>query len=218
MRWPIQHLSTAGKLIVVGGQRDSLTFFTYNTIDRKFEMKNSDSKQRLTMTSLAVNERLAMGTDKSGEIFGLQQRESSILHALETVFTFKTGEIITQLKPGSLEFTAESLVNDEIPLKIVEATEELQLATLSENPNTSTKMTQLFFGSLWAFLLMSKSVFQPLELLQRIIQSHSKMKPLLGNDHFFFRSGDNPTHGVIDGDFVAQFLDLEFDDQKDIMT
>lgn len=74
MRWEIRSVSTFENRIVVGCQRDSLSFFDYDALNKKFEYLGSDQCSRLVNDSMIVSPQFAVGTDKAGNFFGLSCR------------------------------------------------------------------------------------------------------------------------------------------------
>ncbi|KAJ3122038.1 hypothetical protein HK098_003168, partial [Nowakowskiella sp. JEL0407] len=207
MRWPIHYLSTSGSLIVVGGQRESIIFYTYNTFMRRFELIKSDPIQRLTMSCLAVSEYVAVGSDKAGNVFGLVHDPKSKLGSLIPAFQFNAHEIITQLQLGNVIFSPQ--------LEPIES----GWNPVSDDSNVTGQAVygSTLLGSVWVLLRLNEVDYKRMKLVQDILQRVDKTKPILGNSLSEFRSNDgSPLLNFIDGEFVSQFLSLSREDKEEI--
>ncbi|KAI8800279.1 mono-functional DNA-alkylating methyl methanesulfonate N-term-domain-containing protein [Cladochytrium replicatum] len=270
VRWPIQSLSTFGPRIVVGGQKESLTFYSYDPRQRKFELLKSDRHPRLTLDTLAIDQSTAMGTDKLGGVFALSLGSPFNTEiCLESVFAINLGEVITRLHFGCMVQKSEiekddgvrDLIAEETLISDLASTDiaddiQLDLGWSSPQPSSISNLSALasssdaigfgdsltanipltwariregvqntrsarssnsahsvvygtsMLGSIYAFLRIPVRLFERLLLLQSILALHPVTKPLLGNDHYEFRSKYFPMHGVVDGEMVTQFVEL----------
>eukprot|EP00742_Colponemidia_sp_Colp-10_P013080 GILJ01014752.1.p1 GENE.GILJ01014752.1~~GILJ01014752.1.p1 ORF type:complete len:1187 (+),score=193.24 GILJ01014752.1:90-3563(+) len=194
--------SKAGR-ILIGDQRDSIQF--WNHVDSEFHLNYADSRPRLLCDGLLLDEDVAVGCDKFGSFFSLRYRDHESLTPEITVPTdcyFSLRETVTHLRRGSLVYRGS---RQDIHGKPKSSAEIVLAPTL--------------LGSVIALLKLDPSEnLTVLTALQECLAVQNSTQPLLGNDLKTYRSELQPMTGVVDGDFVSQFLDVTQGEQIQIVS
>ncbi|KAJ3009933.1 hypothetical protein HKX48_007668, partial [Thoreauomyces humboldtii] len=69
-RWPIQCISVAGNRVIMGGQKESVSFWNYDPESRSFSFDQSDRYARPIADCIAADDDVAIASDKCGNLFG----------------------------------------------------------------------------------------------------------------------------------------------------
>ncbi|KAI8817058.1 mono-functional DNA-alkylating methyl methanesulfonate N-term-domain-containing protein [Fimicolochytrium jonesii] len=103
-RWPIQSIGVYGTRVVMGGQRESVSYWDYDLATKKFTFLKSDRYSRPIADCLPFSDSLTMATDKCGTLvcFSSGSNSAATERTLDTVFSFYLGETIPKLHMGSL--------------------------------------------------------------------------------------------------------------------
>ncbi|KAJ3295779.1 Transcription initiation factor TFIID subunit 5 [Borealophlyctis nickersoniae] len=198
LRWPIYSLSTHGNRIAVGGERESVSFYTYNMATKKFEFLKSDRYSRLTADCLAIDENTAIGTDKFGNIFGLVTEEPGGLeHTMNTPFTFHLGEAVMRLRLGSLVYRPTT---DTEP---------------AESPSAIAHANRIFRDE--SGLDLGWDLDESGGALDIMGISRSRSGAPIASRVIIPALGAGDPRGYIDGELVSQFLDLQ-EESQDYVT
>ncbi|CAG8509543.1 1079_t:CDS:10, partial [Scutellospora calospora] len=189
---------------------------TLNLLRHYFEEKK-ERLTRLISDSIMLNENLAVGADKCGNIFGLlyNQDDSSIEPCLEPVFSFHEAEIVSRLRVGYLGYRTETMN------KLVETSSDHH-SEAKEVPDdlgwdmnhelshpVATIVGCSLLGSVFLFMRISIKSYRLMSVLQSILEKWPSTRPC--NNNIRFRSDSNntsPINVIIDGDMVSQFLRL----------
>ncbi|KNC95927.1 uncharacterized protein SPPG_08681 [Spizellomyces punctatus DAOM BR117] len=103
LRWPIQCIDVHGTRVIVGGQKESVSFYSYNVQTKTFEFLKSDRYGRPTAACLAIDDTTAVATDKCGNIVGFSAGDyTGLERTLDTTFSFHLGEAVMRLQLGSI--------------------------------------------------------------------------------------------------------------------
>ncbi|KAI9347987.1 mono-functional DNA-alkylating methyl methanesulfonate N-term-domain-containing protein [Zopfochytrium polystomum] len=242
LRWPILSLSASGQNVFIGGKRDSISLYVYDTQSKEFVFQMSDSVQRVTGDCLAINDSLTLASDRSGNVFGLRnllypaplRRADPLEHQFGTQFCVNLGENILRLKSGCVEHqrsveplfaTWEADASTE-SREILDAgwgtlpAESSKQADGAKSTEDGPRRHVVVYGcgvsgSIFAFHRITKASFARLRLVQDFLASHPSTRPLLGNDFFAFRSWSpsTPMRNVIDGELLLAFRRLAPEEQ-----
>ncbi|CAG8557410.1 10090_t:CDS:10 [Dentiscutata erythropus] len=216
LRWPILSINAYGNRICVGTQKGSLTFYDFNPEKElePFTFLKTERLTRLISDSIMLNENLAVGADKCGNIFGLlyNKDDPSIEPCLEPVFSFHEAEIVSRLRVGYLGYRTET-INKLSEASSDHNSEVKALDDLGWDINhdltypVATIIGCSLLGSVLLFMRISIKSYQLLSALQSVLEKW----PSTRNNNVRFRSDSNKTNSInviIDGDMVSQFLRL----------
>ncbi|CAG8553228.1 375_t:CDS:10, partial [Paraglomus occultum] len=219
LRWPIVSINVCNTRICIGTQRGSLTFYELKQDKEKFLFLKSERWARLTTNSIMLNENLAIGTDKNGNIFGslYDQDDPNIEPCLRTIFSFHLAEIIPRLRTGYIGHNmnyvpvASSSDRDEkeeqdVVIGLQSSIENISPETESSDQpgwdafddlSTKTQPTTVvgcsLLGSVYLFTRINIEAFNLLSVLQSVLEKWHNTVPLLGNDYHRFRTSISDT-------------------------
>ncbi|KAI8909929.1 mono-functional DNA-alkylating methyl methanesulfonate N-term-domain-containing protein [Powellomyces hirtus] len=237
-RWPIQCISVAGNRVVIGGQKESVSFWDYVSDSKKFKFRQSDRYARAVADCIAVDEDTALATDKCGNLLGLGTSDG-IEKTFKTLFSIHLGETILRLHRGSI--VRRPGVSSKLGITGEATRLQMEDAGGWGTPGNEDDMGSFggaaagdislnqpvskvlygcsVIGSVFAVLRISPAVYHKLLVLQRVLAKYPTTRPLLGNDYVWYRSqGLNHTfRGCIDGDMVSQFFDLSLEDKEEVL-
>ncbi|CAG8796424.1 10439_t:CDS:2, partial [Racocetra persica] len=183
---------------------------------------------RLISDSIMLNENLAVGADKCGNIFGLlyNKDDPSIEPCLEPVFSFHEAEIVSRLRTGYLGYRTETTnkLAETSSDHNSEAKEVLDDLGWDMNYDLThpgaTIIGCSLIGSVLLFIRISIKSYRLLSVLQSVLEKWPSTRPCLGNNNIRFRSDSNHTSSInviVDGDMVSQFLRLSRHEQLKII-
>ncbi|KAK9764102.1 hypothetical protein K7432_008679, partial [Basidiobolus ranarum] len=209
-RSPVVSISVQGAWISVGTQKDSVLLYTFDKTQQSLEFVRGGRHLRLVANSKLISDCLSVGTDKLGTVFGMTYGEDSIKRSLSDSFAFNHGETILRLNLGSMIYGATDN-GTEGHIGWTETTEE------SEEHKQPAIIGCSLIGSVIIYLRLNEKGYSTLEELQSILVKHPSTRPLLGNDHYRFRSLVVPAQNVIDGEMVSQFAQLAYTTKVEIV-
>lgn len=84
----------------------------------------------------------------------------------------------------------------------------------------SSIVASTLLGGIISFIPISRDEYEVLEAVQARLVVHPLTAPILGNDHNEFRSRESPAGvpKVLDGDMLAQFLELTSMQQEAVLA
>lgn len=219
LRWPILSINAYGTRICVGTQKGSLTFYDFNPDKEPFTFLKTERLTRLISDSIMLNENLAVGADKCGNIFGLlyNKDDPSIEPCSEPVFSFHEAEIVSRLRVGYLGYRTETMnkfaeTSSDYNSEVKEVLDDLGWDMNHDlTYPVATIIGCSLLGSVFLFMRISIKSYQLLSVLQSVLEKWPSTRPCLGNNNVRFRSDSNKTSSIniiIDGDMVSQFLRL----------
>ncbi|KAL0900334.1 hypothetical protein Bca101_084295 [Brassica carinata] len=98
----------------------------------------------------------------------------------------------------------------------------LRSCGLSKSIDTAddTIIAGTLLGSIFVFAPISREEYELLEAVQAKLAVHPLTAPVLGNDHKEFRGRENPSQAtkILDGDMLAQFLELTNRQQESVLS
>ncbi|KAJ3224248.1 hypothetical protein HK099_008704 [Clydaea vesicula] len=209
MRSDIHSLSTNGDKIIVGSERESISFYTLDPKTKKFEFLASDRQPRYTVDCFSIRDNLAVGSDKDGNFFGFTCKNKSmkdfstpskIEKTLENSFLINVGQVVVKIQKGNLVHPndtfnfdfhekflnkdinlgwKDTFINDEA-LKSVDT--DFSSISISRNSSTSNAILygSTMLGSIFAFVEISKESYKKLIILQGCLMLNSSTRPLFG--------------------------------------
>ncbi|CAJ0641555.1 1832_t:CDS:10 [Entrophospora sp. SA101] len=200
LRWPIISINAKGRRICVGTQKGSLSFYEFDVERESITFLKAERMSRLIKDSIMLNEDLAIGSDKCGNVFGLLYNEDdpSIESCISPLFSFHTAEIVSRLRVVYLGYRSDNIT----------------YSTTSLSSSAAVIGCSLL-GSVFLFVRVNLKSYKLLRVLQTILEKWPTTRPVLGNDNSKFRSDHNATklNFVIDGEMVSQFLRLSKQEQ-----
>lgn len=214
-RFMIMTLTTHFTTIAVGDCRDGILFYAYYEDAKKVDQLYSDPVQRLVADCLLMNVDTAVVSDRKGSIAILSCSHHSSDNAspecnLKVCSSFYMGEIAMSIRKGSLSY--KLLADDEM--------RDCDIASSIMDLSHSSIVASTLLGSIMIFVPISRDEYDLLEDVQCRIAVHPLTAPILGNDHNEFRSRQSSAgvSKILDGDMLAQFLELTNTQQEDVLS
>lgn len=214
MRFTITSLATQSTRIAVGDCRDGVLFFSYNEDFRKLEQLYSDPVQRLVADCTLIDVETAVVSDRKGSISILScsnhfDGNESPEKNLMINGSFYVGETVMSIRKGSFRYR---LPVDDV-LNRCDGT-EIVLESACSSIVASTLL-----GSVLILIPISSEEHELLEAVQAKLAVHPLTSPTLGNDHKEFRGrGSQGVATILDGDMLAQFLELTSMQQESVLA
>ncbi|KAJ4823878.1 hypothetical protein Tsubulata_010459 [Turnera subulata] len=213
-RFMIMSLTAHTSRIAVGDCRDGILFYSYNEDSRKLEQLYCDPSQRLVADCLLMNVDTAVVSDRKGSIAVLScsdrlEGNASPECNLMLNCAYYLGEIAMRIRKGSFSY---KLPADDMLMGCD--------GLLNFNESHNTIMASTLVGSIIVLVPLSREEHKLLEAVQSRLAVHPLTAPVLGNDHNEFRSRESPVGvpKILDGDMLAQFLELTSLQQEAILT
>ncbi|KAK1287153.1 hypothetical protein QJS10_CPB19g00837 [Acorus calamus] len=214
-RFTITALATCYTRIVVGDCRDGVLFFFYQEDQKKLEQLFCDPVQRLVADCALMDPNTVVVSDRRGNISVLScsryfEDSASPESNLTLDCSYNVGETVMSVRKGS--FSYKFPVDD--VLKGMDGGETVP----NQVHNSIVACTLL--GSVMVFIPITREEHELLEDVQARLAVHPLTSPFLGNDHREFR-GRGPKVGVptiLDGDMLAQFLELTNVQQEAVLS
>ncbi|XP_065857046.1 pre-mRNA-splicing factor rse1 isoform X2 [Euphorbia lathyris] len=214
-RFTVMSLTAHFSRIAVGDCRDGILFYSYNEETRKLEQLYCDPSQRLVADCILMDDDTAVVSDRKGSIAVLSCPSHSECNAspecnLKLNCAYYLGEIATSIRKGSCSYKLPAddflLGCDSVPGSI--------------DASNSTIMASTLLGSIMIFIPLTREEHELLEAVQTRLLVHPLTAPILGNDHIEFRSRENPIEApkILDGDVLAQFVELTSGQQEAILS
>lgn len=207
-RFMITSMTSYFTRIAVGDCRDGILFYSYHEDSKKVEQLYCDPSQRLVADCILMDVDTAVVSDRKGSIAVLScsdrlENNASPESNLTLSSAYYMGEIAMSIRKGSYSY---KLPADDV----------LNGIDLSQN----TIIASTLLGSIIIFIPISREEHELLEAVQARLVVHPLTAPVLGNDHDDFRSRENPVGipKILDGDMLAQFLELTSKQQETILS
>lgn len=214
-RFMITSLTTYFTRIAVGDCRDGILFYSYHEETKKLDQIFCDPSQRLVADCILMDVDTAVVSDRKGSIAVLSCSDRSEDNAspernLTLCCAYYMGEIAMSIKKGSFIY--------KLPAEDVLKGCDDHNATIDSSHTTIIASTLL--GSVIIFIPLTREEHELLEAVQTRLAIHPLTAPILGNDHNEFRGRENPVGvpKILDGDMLAQFLELTSIQQEAVLT
>ncbi|XP_020540869.1 splicing factor 3B subunit 3 isoform X2 [Jatropha curcas] len=214
-RFTIISLAAHLTRIAVGDCRDGILFYSYHEDTRKLEQLYCDPSQRLVADCILMDEDTAVVSDRKGSIAvlscsNLTESNASPESNLTLSCAYYMGEIAMSIRKGTFSY--------KLPAEDVLIGFDGIGANIDASNNTIMASTLL--GSIIIFIPLTREEYELLEAVQARLVVHPLTAPILGNDHKEFRSRENPVGvpKILDGDVLAQFLELTSMQQEAILS
>ncbi|XXG56366.1 hypothetical protein AAC387_Pa03g3791 [Persea americana] len=215
-RFTITSLTALFTRIAVGDCRDGILFYSYQEDLRKLEQLCCDPVQRLVADCALIDLDTAVVSDRRGNISILSWVNQSEDNAspecnLSIRCSYYMGETVMSLRKGSFSY---KLPVDDV-LKGHTGAE-----TILDSAHNSSIVATTLLGSVFIFIPISREEHKLLEAVQARLVVHPFTAPILGNDHNKFRGRESPAGvpKILDGDMLAQFLELTSIQQEAVLA
>ncbi|XP_073525723.1 uncharacterized protein [Phyllobates terribilis] len=216
-RYMVVSLTSYFTRIAVGDSRDGVLFYSFHEESKKLEQVYGDPGQRLVADCLLMDSDTAVASDRKGSIAvltcstHLEAPDNASPEANLTLScSYYMGEIAVSVRKGSFSY---KLPADDT-LKGCESGDTI--FDLSHNG----VMAGTMLGSIFIFIPLSRDEYQLLKAVQAKLAVHPLTAPILGNNHAEFRGRENLVGGcqILDGDMLAQFLELTSIQQETVLA
>ncbi|XP_015898900.3 uncharacterized protein LOC107432303 isoform X1 [Ziziphus jujuba] len=211
-RFMITSLTAHYTRIAVGDCRDGILFYSYNEEARKLEQLYCDPSQRLVADCILMDVDTAVVSDRKGSIAVLScsdrlEDNASPECNLAVSCAYYMGEIAMSIRKGSFSY--------KLP-----ADDALKGSNENIDSVHNTFVASTLLGSIITFIPLSREEYELLEAVQARLIVHRLTAPILGNDHNEYRSRENQigVPKILDGDMLAQFLELTNLQQEAILS
>ncbi|KAL9362851.1 hypothetical protein Peur_045636 [Populus x canadensis] len=214
-RFMIMSLTAYHTRIAVGDCRDGILFYAYHVESKKLEQLYCDPSQRLVAGCVLMDIDTAVVSDRKGSIAVLSRSDrfectGSPECNLTLNCAYYMGEIAMSIRKGSFTY--------KLPADDILTGCDGVITKMDASNNTIVASTLL--GSIIVFIPLSREEFELLQAVQSRLVVHPLTAPVLGNDHHEFRSRENPVGvpKILDGDMLAQFLELTSSQQEAVLS
>ncbi|XP_077213126.1 cleavage and polyadenylation specificity factor (CPSF) A subunit protein isoform X2 [Tasmannia lanceolata] len=214
-RFTITCLTALFTRIAVGDCRDGILFYYYQEEYRKVEQMYCDPVQRIVADCALIDLDNAIVSDRRGNISilsrtSLLEDNASPECNLTQSCSYYMGETVMSIRKGLFSY---KLPADDV-LKCCYGTE-----TILDSAHNSIVASTLL-GSVMIFIPISREEHELLEAVQARLVVHPLTAPILGNDHNEYRGRGSPAGvpNILDGDMLAQFLELTSVQQEDVLA
>lgn len=201
--------------IAVGDCRDGILFFSYLEDTRKLELLYCDPAQRLVADCVLMDLDTAFVSDRRGNFCALSCSNLSDENAspernLALSCWYHLGEAIMRIQKGSFSY--------KIPMDDGMKAYSRNEILLAGADNTVVASTLL--GSVVIFIQLNREEYDLLDAVQSRLASYPLTAPVLGNIHSQLRGRGSPVGvcKVLDGDMLAQFLELTSMQQQAVLA
>lgn len=214
-RFTIMCLTAHFTRIAVGDCRDGILFYSYHEDSRKLEQIYCDPVQRLVADCVLMDNDTAFVSDRKGSVVVLScannlEDNVSPERNLTLSCSYYMGEIAMSMRKGSFSY---KLPADDV-LRDCDAS--------SSNINSSRNciMASTLLGSIIIFIPTTREEYELLKDVQARLVVDPLTAPILGNDHNEFRSRESRpgVPKILDGDILAQFLELTSMQQEAVLA
>nr|VDC93381.1 unnamed protein product [Brassica oleracea] len=224
-RFMITSLRTYLTRIVVGDCRDGVLFYSYHEDVKKLHQVYCDPAQRLVADCFLMDANSAAVSDRKGSIAILSCKDHSDFGTKHFTFVdylysnpesnlnlncaYHMGEVAMAIKKGGniYKLPADDVLRSYGLSKSTEAADD-------------TIIAGTLLGSIFVFAPISREEYELLEAVQAKLVVHPLTAPVLGNDHKEFRGRESPSQAtkILDGDMLAQFLELTNRQQESVLS
>ncbi|KAL2225839.1 UNVERIFIED_CONTAM: Pre-mRNA-splicing factor RSE1 [Sesamum indicum] len=214
-RFTIMTLTAHFTRIAVGDCRDGILFYSYHEDSRKLEQVYCDPVQRLVADCVLMDVDTAFVSDRKGSVVVLScvnhvEDNASPERNLTLCCSYYMGEIAMSMRKGSFSYKlpADDMLKDS------------DAAGNNINSSRNCIMASTLLGSIIIFIPMTREEYELLEDVQARLVVDPLTAPILGNDHNEFRSRESRvgTPKILDGDILAQFLELTSMQQEAVLA
>ncbi|PIN20426.1 Splicing factor 3b, subunit 3 [Handroanthus impetiginosus] len=213
-RFTIMTLTAHFTRIAVGDCRDGILFYSYHEDSRKLEQVYCDPVQRLVADCVLMDVDTAFVSDRKGRVVVLScashlEDNASPERNLTLSCSYYLGEIAMSMRKGSFSYK----------LPADDMLKECDAASNNINSSRNCIMASTLLGSIIIFIPMTREEYELLEAVQARLAVDPLTAPILGNDHNEYRSREIQTgvRKILDGDILAQFLELTSMQQEAIL-
>ncbi|KAJ0088978.1 hypothetical protein Patl1_32884 [Pistacia atlantica] len=225
-RFMIMSLTAHFTRIAVGDCRDGVLFIRIMRYDKivdyqskKLEQIYCDPSQRLVADCILMDVDTAVVSDRKGSIAVLScsdRREDNA--SPESNLTLSCGYHMGEIAMSIRKVSPTGHLYTNCQLMMPWGTVLVPNTNFDSSHNTIIASTLL--GSIIIFIPLSREEYELLEAVQAKLVVHPLTAPMLGNDHNEFRSRENPvgTPKILDGDMLAQFLELTSKQQEAVLS
>lgn len=214
-RFTITSLTALFTRIAVGDCRDGILFYSYQEDLKKLEQLYCDPMQRLVADCALIDLDTAIVSDRRGNISILSRASHLEENAspecnLTLSCSYYMGETVMSIRKGSLSYKLP--VDD--ALKCYGGAE-----TVIDSAHNRIVASTLL-GSVFIFIPITREEHELLEAVQARLIVHPLTAPILGNNHSEFRGRGSPAGvpKILDGDMLAQFLELTSIQQEAVLA
>lgn len=211
----ITSLRTYLTRIVVGDCRDGVLFYSYHEDVKKLHQVFCDPAQRLVGDCFLMDANSVAVSDRTGSIAILSCKDhsdfeySSPESNLNLNCAYHMGEVAMAIKKGGniYKLPADDVLRSYGLNKSIDAADD-------------TIIAGTLLGSIFVFAPISREEYELLEAVQAKLVVHPLTAPVLGNDHKEFRGREIPYQAtkILDGDMLAQFLELTNRQQESVLS
>ncbi|KAL0339515.1 UNVERIFIED_CONTAM: DNA damage-binding protein 1b [Sesamum radiatum] len=214
-RFTIMTLTAHFTRIAVGDCRDGILFYSYHEDSRKLEQVYCDPVQRLVADCVLMDVDTAFVSDRKGSVVVLScanhvEDNASPERNLTLCCSYYMGEIAMSMRKGSFSYKlpADDMLKDS------------DAAGNNINSSRNCIMASTLLGSIIIFIPMTREEYELLEDVQAKLVVDPLTAPILGNDHNEFRSRESRAGipKILDGDILAQFLELTSMQQEAVLA
>ncbi|KAI3471505.1 hypothetical protein Pfo_028155 [Paulownia fortunei] len=214
-RFTIMTLTAHFTRIAVGDCRDGILFYSYHEDSRKLEQVYCDPVQRLVADCVLMDVDTAFVSDRKGSVVVLScanhlEDNASPERNLTLGCSYYMGEIAMSMRKGSFSYKlpADDMLKDS------------DAASNNINSSRNCIMASTLLGSIIIFIPMTREEYELLEDVQARLVVDPLTAPILGNDHSEFRSRESRAGipKILDGDILAQFLELTSMQQEAVLA
>lgn len=223
-------ISCYGSLICVADRKDSLGFYHFNEGEAKLERNQGDFRKRIASDCAALNEHMAIAPDKLGNLFSLSHErcaqhdtdrsEGDRYGKVVSNHTFGLGSVSTRICYGVMrrhDFV-ESFSAD-----VSSGKHNVSQASTVKHRQISTEK-DIALGTLTGSVItLVPAIAKDLAILssvEKAMECHVRTQPpVYGSTHKDFRSAyGSASKGIVDGDFLEQFIKLDKTSQLEIVA
>ncbi|KAH9611703.1 hypothetical protein KSS87_013001 [Heliosperma pusillum] len=206
-RFTIVSLTAYFTTIVVGDCRDGVLFYSYHEM-------YCDPGQRLIADCLLTEPKTAFVSDRKGSftvLTSLNHLEDNVSpeRNLTVSCSYYMGEVSMSITKGLFSYK----------LPVDDGFKECVAGNTGSDKSHYSIMAGTLLGSIVIFIPMSRDEYDLLKVVQARLAVHPLTAPILGNNHNEFRSRESkvgvPT--ILDGDMLAQFLELTSIQQEAVL-
>jgi len=179
----ITSVDTHGANIVVGSQKDSLSYYKYNSILERLEFLRSDQRSRSTAHAIMIDDTMSVASDKFGCIYGLSFDEAteSMNNNLCDIFNFHYPESFSRLRTSRIVIRTPNKHD----LDVI----GWDGAGLDKAGRFTVVIGCSLVGSSIMLLRLSEvEKYNILKALQDALEDSNITRPLLGNSNVTLRS------------------------------
>ncbi|KAJ0249432.1 Uncharacterized protein HA466_0149260 [Hirschfeldia incana] len=214
-RFMITSLRTYLTRIVVGDCRDGVLFYSYHEDVKKLHQVFCDPAQRLVADCFLMDANSVAVSDRKGSIAILSCKDHSDFEYsnpesnLNLNCAYHMGEVAMAIKKGGniYKLPADDVLRSYGLNNGIDAADD-------------TIIAGTLLGSIFVFAPISREEYELLEAVQAKLVVHPLTAPVLGNDHKEFRGRESPPQArkILDGDMLAQFLELTNRQQESVLS